>query len=548
MPLKSHDGRKPSTTVKRQNGAESVMRRALDSDQLGKIGEAAFEQLCIAAGLIPNNVSWDRKGWDFVVDWRHDAARTDFDSRPVLPTCLVQVKTQWNGAKSVSAPLLALEHLAKDLRPAFIFVLHVTDDLTSAAAYLAHLRGDLLAFILKSLREVRAAKKRLSGRQVRLALDDWFTPLLVDHHAFRQSLEAAIGPSMSAYAEAKQRQLDTLGFEHGHMDVSVKLAGNRQEITDAFLGLRPIQVTGATAVETRFGIPIPMPDFPSDGEWHFSPKSFGHCTMLIYDDPAKRPFRFKGQMYSVPKQLLPENELQNLIRTKLFDLRFKATVPPNDGGSSSINMAVTLVIDPERLRKIRVPAEEWYSLYGFLAAAQAHPVRIEMVTKKKIIPNGTFTIHQSDADWAAAAKFCKVAERIFEAAGWRGSKLAIEDIWQGGERLAVLDALTTNPSLVGPLTFTTIANEIEDGSEHAALYIDSIPFGEFSIAYAIRGQMVASVRDQEVVWESKELSLYQVRRIRSRQRDFDQFSEAVRRQIADENIISVRSLTFEQEA
>jgi hypothetical protein len=520
-----------------------IMKRTLDSDQLGKKGEKRFADLCVSAGLIPNEASWDRKGWDFVVDWRHDPTRQDYDNRPTLPSCLVQVKTQWEGSTAIRAPLLALEHIAKDLRPAFIYVVEVVDDHAYGdRAYLAHLHGDLLGLVLKSLRQARVAKKRPSQMEVRLPLKRWFAAVQPNGDALREALESAIGPSMAAYSEAKQQQLKSLGFEAGHMDLTVQFStGDREEIADAFLGLRPIGIAGASAVETRFGIPIPIPEFiPGGGEMHILPKSFGRCTILIHDQVETRPFRFQGDMFAPPKQLLESGEIQTLIKTKLFDLRFRASgiSPPGNA-----HLTVVLTTSGEKLRKAKVAASEWGNFYGFLAAAADHPVRIEMVTSKGPGPiNGSLDLDQSDDSWAPSAKLCKIAERVFERAGWPGTKLSIEQIGEAWERLEVLDKIITNPSAVGPLAFTSSEFKgATDGAEYRGLFVDCISFGEISLAYALDSQMVAALKAGEVEWKSRELSLFQLRRIRSRQRDYDRFVEDARRALGNVNLMGIRN-------
>lgn len=523
----------------------SKSKRGLDSDQLGKKGEQRFGEICVDAGLIVNPASWDRKGWDFVVDWRADSDATNFDTRPTLHSCLVQVKTQWIGATAVMAPLGALEHIAKDVKPAFLYVIQVNDDGTYSGSYLAHLQGELLALILKYLREARVNRTKLTHK-VRLPFAKWFSPLPTDGKALRTALEQAIGPSMGAYAADKQEQLNSLGFEAGRLQGTFQLrAKNRQEVVDAFLGLQPIEVLDVSAAETRFGISIPIPNFfpEGGGELRVLPRPFNRCTIIVRDPAEPRPFKFKAEMFGPPSQLLAPGELQTLFRAPLFDLRLSAEgIAP----ARMVNLSLTLNIDGERIRRSRVSAGDWRDFYGFVAASQDHEVTIEIQPRKGPGPlDGTIRLNtpKGEGNWAGAANLCRIAEEVFERAGWPGTKLAIDDISAAWERLNFLDALMSDPSILGPLRFTSANFEgLPTGERHRMLYIDGIKFGNVTIAYAVDCMMVASPREDEIDWASESLSLLMLRRIKSEKRAFDSFADAARRQASTSAISVVHDL------
>lgn len=513
------------------------MARTLDSDQLGKKGQQHFGELCVSAGLIPNEATWDRKGWDYVVDWRHDAGEVAFDARPTLPSCLVQVKTVWAGAKAVKAPLLALEHIAKDLKPAFIYVIPVLDDEKyQDSAFIAHLDDDLLALILKSLRQARALDKdRLSKEVIRLPLKTWFNQIPGTGEALRQALEESIGPSVGTYAEAKQRKLKNLGFEAGHMELKLSIeAMNRQEFVDGFLGLKPLKYVGASASETRFGINIPVPDLiPSDGEINVLPKPFDQCKLIIRDGPTADPIIFKGDMYGPPSDLLAPGELQTLIRTALFDLRFSATgiKPP-----AMVNMKLTMRLDGKKIRKARLSAAEWSAFYNFLAAAADHPVGVEMVVGKgkKGPLSGMLDLNLKGTiaeNWPSAASVCSAAERVLRKTGWPGTKLAIEDLGNAEEQLEAIRGLLDDPSSLNPLTFLSAKMPgLKDGVRHQVLYVHGFELGAHSIVYAVKADMVASHRKDDVEWTSRELTLMKLERVKARKRELEQFLERAKRE------------------
>lgn len=520
------------------------MARTLDSDQLGKKGQQHFGTLCVSAGLIPNEATWDRKGWDYVVDWRHDAGEIAFDERPTLPSCLVQVKTVWADAKAVNAPLLALEHIAKDLKPAFIYVIPVIDDEEFGSdAFLAHLDDDLLALILKSLREARAGgKERLSKEEIRLPVKTWFDKIPQTGKALRQALEKAIGPSMGAYAEAKQRKLKSLGFEPGHMELELKIeATSRQEFVDGFLGLKPLKYVGASASETRFGITMPIPDLiPSDGEINVQPKPFDKCKLIIRDGPASDPIIFTGDLYGPPAGLLPPGELQTLIRTPLFDLRFRASgiKPP-----AKVQMKLTMRVDSQKIRKARLSATDWSNFYNFLATAADHPVGVEMIVGKgkrgPLAGMLDLELKGTPAEsWPMAASVCSAAERVLRKAGWPGTKLGIEEIGKAEEKLEALRAILDHPSTLNPMTFISPKLPgLSDGDTYEVLYVDGFELGSHTLAYAVKASMVASHRENDVQWTSRELTLTKLERVRTRRRELEQFLERAKREAGLEAVL-----------
>ena len=158
-----------------------------------------------------------------------------------------------------------------------------------------------------------------------------------------------------------------------------------------------------------------------------------------------------------------------------------------------------------------------------------------MLPKKAAGPiTGTIKLDERDDDWSSAASICETAERVFEYVGWPGTKVGIEDIGAGWEKLEVVDAFITDPSTLSSLGFTSEKFDgVAEGVQRRSLYVDHIPFGDHSIAYAAEAQMVASANGSDVSWKSVKLSLLQVRRIQTRERAYDQFIEDSKRQLGE---------------
>jgi hypothetical protein len=130
----------------------------LNSDQLGKKGEARFNEICSDTQLTCNHSTYDRTGWDFIVEFPYDPPdrQSTLDKRHSPISCHVQIKTMWSSNDEFRIRLSSAERLAKEPKPAFVYVLKVNKKLDFIAAYLVHVLDDNLAAILKRLRKEQA--------------------------------------------------------------------------------------------------------------------------------------------------------------------------------------------------------------------------------------------------------------------------------------------------------------------------------------------------------------------------------------------------------
>jgi hypothetical protein len=128
----------------------------IGSDPQGAKGENRFQEICEDAGLICNKATRDRAGWDFIVEFQFGNAGEDrsLDSRIVPLSCHVQAKTLLARIDRVQVRLSSAERLAKEIKPAFIYVFKVVGT-EITGAYLIHIIGNPLERILKRLREMR---------------------------------------------------------------------------------------------------------------------------------------------------------------------------------------------------------------------------------------------------------------------------------------------------------------------------------------------------------------------------------------------------------
>lgn len=507
-----------------------MQNRKLTSDQLGKKGESRFPELCVDAGLVPNGSTWDRRGWDFIVDWPHSDAALAYDSRPAPLSCLVQVKTIWTTSTAIKLRLSSVEHLAKDTRPTFIYVLRVTDNLSFADARIVHLGGDFLALVLKELRKARLKGGVPNGLYIRVPLDRWFNTIPADGESLRSAMEIAAGASQSAYMAEKQRQLRELGYERGGHFLTTTLKGDDiDHVVEAFLGLRRIDAVNTRLIESRFEIDIPIPELDGiSGSIEFNPEPRDTCTILISSALGAPPFRFRGKVYGVPDLLLPAGQSRVLIKNELFDLILRADFSEN----RSPNAKLTMRTDGEKIGKIRTKATDWAAFYGFLAASGKQSLDIEIQFKKASQPLiGTISADRGKlaARWQRPARLSAIAGDILNRAGWPGTKLKIEDIGAASEALEVLHAMISNPTDLTRLSFTLEKMlDVIDGDVTDMLFIDRFALGDHCIAYAAEIQITAQVSEGKIVCVGSVPKFRDLARIKLSNEAYDHYIARIR--------------------
>lgn len=502
----------------------------LNSDQLGKKGESRFPELCIDAGLVPNASTWDRRGWDFIVDWPHPGGAIAYDSRTAPMSCLVQLKTVWSTSKAIKLRLSSAEFIAKDSRPTFIYVLRVADDLSFVDARIAHLEGDLLALILKQLRKARVDRAEPNGVEIRVPLDKWFETLPADGQSLRAAIERFVGPSLEAYGGEKQRQLRELGYEKGGKFLTTTLKGDDVEhVVEAFLGLRRIETVATSAVDRRFGMEVPIPELNmKSGAFEISPRPKGGCIVAVERVSDGASFSFKGNVFGVPAALIPADQMSMLIRTELFDLMLRGHVP--EVGRPDIKL--TIRTDGDRIGGIRAKASKWADFYGFIAALGEEPLHISIKAKKLSQPLvGKVNLKQEEQAhrWRRPARLSGIAADVLSRAGWPGTQLRIGEIGEAAEDLEVLAAMIDAPEELTRLSFhTEIMPGAVDGDAFDMLFFDRFMLGEHCIAYAVEVQLAARFGADGIVWAGGVPKFRDLKRLKCSTADYNRYVDQVR--------------------
>src|ERR1700748_712130 len=103
----------------------------MNADDLGEKGQSRFQEICVDAALYANKSTRDRPGWDYIVEFPFvdGPSPSAIDSRPAPLSCHVQVKTILSTTDRITLRLSGAERLAKEIKPAFIYVLLLAEDL-----------------------------------------------------------------------------------------------------------------------------------------------------------------------------------------------------------------------------------------------------------------------------------------------------------------------------------------------------------------------------------------------------------------------------------
>jgi hypothetical protein len=124
--------------------------------------------------------------------------------------------------------LSAAERLAKEPKPAFVYVFKVGKDLNIASAHLVHMLDENLTRVLKRLRHEEAtgtSPSRINRKYMWFQVSRCAQTIAPTGEAFRSAVLEYCGPDLDAYIEKKRKQLANLGFESGRYQATTTFKG-----------------------------------------------------------------------------------------------------------------------------------------------------------------------------------------------------------------------------------------------------------------------------------------------------------------------------------
>lgn len=487
--------------------------RPLDNDSLGKKGETRFGELCVDAKLIANVASWDRAGWDYIVDFRLPRESRRLDARPAPITARVQVKTQWEDQGAVKLRLSSAEQLIKHHGPSFICVLSVDANREFTRMRLIHCRGPVIARVLERLRRAEAAGERPNAVWLNLNPEKYAPAIPPTPEALRAGLEEACRADQLAYLKEKDSEIRTLGFGEAFMELKTTLVGDEDEIQDAFLGLRPIEAERIEAIQTRFGISLPYDDLPiSSGTMHFEAEGEA-CTVSFRS--GQEEIAFKAKAYRLPSLVVKSVSKPKLvIRNDLFSITLVITSKPNETTLHCTFKLVDELVDAARTTKA------WRDVYKAFCQLNTEGVDLT-IRMSRLEPLRSFlkmeAAPEKQGNWRRLARLTKAADDLFQQAGLSRTRVKLSDLWQVRDELEPAAALITSPAEVGALKVSTAADwPVSSEAPLPTLFGHAFKVGDMALAYAAQTTLHGVRReDGDVDWTSENLEFVAVKRVSS---------------------------------
>lgn len=474
--------------------------RPLNSDELGEKGESRFQEFCADAKLTCNKSNRDRTGWDFLVEFPFEPPIGDrtLDKRCSAISCHLQVKTIWANSERVTLRLSSAEHLAKEPKPAFVYVLMINDALEAVDSYLIHLRGKNLERILKRLRKAQAAiELKINDAEITYDPKTAGVRLPPNGKALRDQLECDCGPDPQAYVASKAEELEHLGFEKGRYQLKATLqARNVDELVEAFLGLRPLEATATESLEVRFGVALPANHLPLDAavKVEIKPMPADRCTIRAYNQCGGPPAVFQGEVF-FPAIKMPAGHRRAQIRTSFLTLDFQEGL---SGGKGQVAFATL----PDVTSTSRFSLNDWRNNLRLLTALGSEPTRLEVTPCKAQRFTIPMSRHIGEEQLTAVQELllaCDHTDHVLELAGTTGGEFSFQDLAAlAPEMRMAYQVLAEQPKGV-PISFSTPAGQSGYGPLDL-LYVNWVRPENVTLDYGAVVTMTATPEADQLIW------------------------------------------------
>lgn len=515
----------------------------LNSDELGKKGEARFSEICNDTKLIRNpSTDHDRTGWDYIVEFDQvpPSGNATLDTRRSPLSSHVQVKTMWNTNDRFRMRLSAAERLAKEPKPAFVYVFKVDKNLNFVSAYLVHILDENLATVLRRLRREQAIgtnPSRINRKYISFQVSRCGQKIAPTGEAFRRAVSEFCGSDLNTYIEKKRGQLENLGFEAGRyqMTTTFKVEGYGG-LVDGLLGLSELEVTAGQTFETRFGIKLSLqePDF-ARAIMYIQPGKADSCTISVREAPLVAPATFSADIIVPPIKGLPKEHVKFLVKAQLFRLLI-------DGNK------IHFSTDEKTINAASLKIDDWLNFFRMLTALcrgaemTIKPQRFGEVSFPLKLPDATLQEVFEDLQRALEA-----AQGLLKLAGAPEPVVSIDGIAAIGPDLINLDRLFSDPANASPIGFlakwppeTPVPDKLD------LLYVNYVQMAGVTLAHYSVAEMLPQTREGRIVWQSETVSPREITFIRDFPADYERFIERAKRKVNLDNSIVAEPHTNQQ--
>lgn len=449
----------------------------LTPEQLGDAGEDLFKLLCSRAQLLPNPSTRDRTGWDFRVEFpMGETTATTLDKR--LPrVCQVQIKATAGAGAVVTAPLSAVDRLAKDSAPAAIVIFRMRADGTPLMGYVIDLIDDQLARILQRLRNVEKTG-RTDINRIKITFDyRKGRPFKPTPAGLREALEVTSPIDVAGYGDKKRHQLATLGFNEDGAILANALVWieSQDHFMKMISGLAPLKPIKLEAYERRFDILLPYTGTLFDGvdEFPIQLPMVGECEIIVRGGPRDPAALFVCEAF-VPPPI--EGAPLMVIRHPMMTALFKHDL-------LEVETVGHFYEDPHSV-------DDWILLLRALTYLASDRGSIELEFKGSRISLPASGLRGPDPeDLPRLLRFFERWKEALALAGVSmGGDVALSAVWDAKSEQSGLD-IVCNPRPIATLEFDAIEGlDLQAGAD--ALFFNTLAFGGASFTFAVKVRLI----------------------------------------------------------
>lgn len=206
----------------------------------GNLGESILSKWCHQVDLIPNKVTIDKDGWDFLVAlppaYNKDIKSLDKDDSH--DRVLIQVKTTSKEKGNRNIKLSNLKKLVDAPIPAFYLLIQVDEDGEPKKAHIFHVWEELIAKVQKKIRTIPKDKwGQLNNYKLALPwkIAQGLTPL--QGSELKQIIQNNLTNTKKNYSEQKYSLREKVGYkeETGQIHFQSKLPDKYKDDIEAFM-------------------------------------------------------------------------------------------------------------------------------------------------------------------------------------------------------------------------------------------------------------------------------------------------------------------------
>ena len=270
--------------------------------KISRRAENYFRDLCLSSHLIATEPDHDENGWDFLVEFPSNRLpAVHLDAQPSAIKFLCQVKaTDEFSRRTIPLKISNWDHLIRTPLPAFIFVVNYNNEDEPYEVFLEYIGRHHISSTLKRIRELEAdGDTDLHKHTMNLAVDESSKLSTSGASDFTDHIRKFVGVDLGLYTREKSELLSVLGYDEGRYSFTFQSTTSPADLTDAFLGLRQVEIENAQISSVRFGIPLTEHTF-SIGTLSMTPISSGQCCIIASNSKRRRSATITGKLFGIP--------------------------------------------------------------------------------------------------------------------------------------------------------------------------------------------------------------------------------------------------------